>query len=161
MITLEVAIGTHRCTATLGDARFEAPVGTASLTTTELVSDPPLPEELTNAIGFATDHFEDLLRELPDAAVAERVVVSGPEVLAIAAVEVGGPPDLPIVLSRDAAEDVFRTLATEGSTDRSRNPGLPAHLVDTVVAGCCVLVALMRHLQLSTVWVESVTSDVP
>ena len=136
----------------LEGSSFVAPVGPHFLTEHELVSDPPRPEELTNAIGAMLDHLDDLVRETPgslDAAVS----ITGPEVRAIAAVEAGYMPDLPMVLSREAVEDVFRTLATEPSGDRRRNPGLSPDLVATVVGGCCIVVAIMRRLQLDTVTV--------
>jgi exopolyphosphatase/guanosine-5'-triphosphate,3'-diphosphate pyrophosphatase len=49
------------------------------------------------------------------------------------------------VLTRDAAEDVFRTLATESRADRIHNPGLEEARADVIVGGCCVLVALFRR----------------
>jgi exopolyphosphatase/guanosine-5'-triphosphate,3'-diphosphate pyrophosphatase len=49
-------------------------------------------------------------------------------------------------LTRDAAEDVFRTLATESRADRIHNPGLEEARADVIVGGCCVLVALFRRL---------------
>jgi exopolyphosphatase/guanosine-5'-triphosphate,3'-diphosphate pyrophosphatase len=50
------------------------------------------------------------------------------------------------VLSRGAAEDVFRTLATESRADRIHNPGLEEARADVIVGGCCVLVAIFREL---------------
>jgi exopolyphosphatase/guanosine-5'-triphosphate,3'-diphosphate pyrophosphatase len=52
-------------------------------------------------------------------------------------------------LRRDAVEDVFRTLATEPLADRVFNPGLPRDRAEIIVGGCCVLVAVMRRLQIS------------
>jgi exopolyphosphatase/guanosine-5'-triphosphate,3'-diphosphate pyrophosphatase len=49
------------------------------------------------------------------------------------------------VLTKDAAEDVFRTLATEARADRIHNPGLEEARADVIVGGCCVLVALLRR----------------
>tara|TARA_B100000953_G_scaffold153688_1_gene127051 strand:- start:210 stop:530 length:321 start_codon:yes stop_codon:yes gene_type:complete len=68
----------------------------------------------------------------------------------VAAVEIGLEPYDPqvidgFVLRRESAEDVFRTLATEGLEDRMHNPGLEAARADVIVAGCCILVAVMRH----------------
>ena len=52
-------------------------------------------------------------------------------------------------LTRAAAEDVFRTLATESRDERIANPGLEEARADVIVGGCCVLVAIMRHFDLS------------
>ncbi|MCU1360274.1 MAG: hypothetical protein JWN99_1563 [Ilumatobacteraceae bacterium] len=123
------------------------PVGIDTLAHDFLVSDPPRPEELTNAIGVVFDHFDDVVREIPEV-VGSDVHVAGAEGRAMADVEVGGPAPLPFVLTRDAAEDVFRTLATESHVQRARNPGLDPAVVRTIVAGCCAVVAVMRRLQL-------------
>jgi len=131
--------------------RHVIPVGAVTLTASELASDPPRPEELTNAIGTVVDHLDDMLRALPTATEAEAVDVVGDLATVIAAVEFGGAPPLPFRLPRAAAEEVFRTVATESSQDRARNPGLPASAVDTIVAACCILVAVMRHLHLEQV----------
>ena len=50
------------------------------------------------------------------------------------------------MLTHDAAEDVFRTLATESRADRLHNPGLEEARADVIVGGCCVLVAIFRQL---------------
>jgi exopolyphosphatase/guanosine-5'-triphosphate,3'-diphosphate pyrophosphatase len=131
--------------------RHVIPVGALTLTNAEFASDPPRPEELTNAIGTVVDHLEDMLRVLPGATEAEAVDIVGELATVIAAVEFGGPPPLPFRLPRAAAEDVFRTVATESSGERAHNPGLPATAVDTIVAACCILVAVMRHLHLEQV----------
>ena len=136
------------------DAEFVAPIGDESLTDDVIHSDPPRPEELTNAIGVMLDHLDDLVRERPDVAGA-RTSVTGIVAREIAAVELGHAPALPLTLTRDAVEDVFRTLATESSADRARNPGLSDEMVRTVVAGCCVTVAIMRRLHLEEIEVVS------
>ena len=48
-------------------------------------------------------------------------------------------------LTRAAAEDVFRTLATE-PRPTVHNPGLEPERADVIVGGCCVLVGIMRGL---------------
>jgi exopolyphosphatase/guanosine-5'-triphosphate,3'-diphosphate pyrophosphatase len=126
------------------------PVGSDLLGGEHLHSDPPRPEELTNAIGAVVDHVDDLVLERPDAIGAE-VEVFGRLAVAIAAVEHGGHPPLPFLLERAAAEDVFRTLATETARERRHNPGLADELVESVVAGCCIMVGLMRRLHLAQV----------
>ena len=133
------------------------PLGAVSLSNSELVSDPPRPEELTNAIGAVVDHLDDMLRALPAAADADAVGVVGDLATVIAAVEFGGDPPLPFALHRAAAEDVFRTVATEPSADRALNPGLPSGAVDTIVAACCIVVAIMRHLHLDQIEVGTPT----
>jgi exopolyphosphatase / guanosine-5'-triphosphate,3'-diphosphate pyrophosphatase len=135
-----------------GGSTFAVPCGVRSLGERHIHSDPPLPEELTNAIGEMMDHLEDAKRELPRLVNAVTVVVQGPIPVAIAAVEVGGPVEGPrFALARDAAEDVFRTVATENHADRRRNPGLPADLVSVIVGGCCALVGVIRGLHLDGV----------
>jgi exopolyphosphatase/guanosine-5'-triphosphate,3'-diphosphate pyrophosphatase len=131
--------------------RHVIPVGALTLSNAEFASDPPRPEELTNAIGTVVDHLDDMLRVLPSASEADEVDIVGELATIIAAVEFGGTPPLPFRLPRSAAEDVFRTVATESSGERALNPGLPAAAVDTIVAACCILVAVMRHLHLEQV----------
>ena len=57
-------------------------------------------------------------------------------------------------LTRDAAEDVFRTLATEARADRIHNPGLEEARADVIVAGCAILVTVFRHFGLETMLVS-------
>jgi len=134
------------------DSRFELPCGVFSLGARHIHSDPPLPEELTNAIGEMMDHVEDAKREIPGILDAALVTVDGPIPVAIAAVEVGAPVrGARFLLTRDAAEDVFRTLATENHDDRRHNPGLPADLVVPIVGGCCAVIGVIRGLQLDSV----------
>ncbi len=50
---------------------------------------------------------------------------------------------------------MFRALATEGRADRLANPGLDPDRVDTVLGTCCVVVAVMRRLQLPRLTFEA------
>jgi exopolyphosphatase / guanosine-5'-triphosphate,3'-diphosphate pyrophosphatase len=59
------------------------------------------------------------------------------------------------VLTRAAAEDVFRTLATETFAQRVHNPGLALERAGVIVAGCCLLVAIMRRLHLDHIIVST------
>lgn len=145
---LELRVDLHETDGAMLTRVF--PVGSEVVGGRHLITDPPRPEELTNAIGMVIDHLDDLVLERPDAIDAE-VEVTGTLAIAIAAVEHGGTPPLPFVLQRAAAEDVFRTLATESATERGLNPGLESHLVTSVVAGCCIMVGLMRRLHLPQV----------
>jgi exopolyphosphatase / guanosine-5'-triphosphate,3'-diphosphate pyrophosphatase len=134
-------------------------VGARRLTELEFTQDPPRPEELTNAIGRVVDDLEDVAREIPQLTKAARFIGVASTITVVAAVELGlaefSAEQLHgFELSRDAAEDVFRTLATERLADRVHNPGLPADRADVIVGGCCVLVAVMRKLQLDAITVS-------
>jgi exopolyphosphatase/guanosine-5'-triphosphate,3'-diphosphate pyrophosphatase len=128
------------------------PRGMRSLHRSHVTADPPLPQDLTNAIGDMLDHIDDALREVPHLARPDQVVMTGRIASVMAQVEIGADvAPAGFVLSRDAAEDVFRTLATEPTAQRRLNPGLPGELSDVVVAGCCAVVAVMRGLHLDSV----------
>lgn len=134
-------------------------VGSVRLTENELQHDPPQPEELTNAIGIASDLLDDVERELPGAEQHSTLVGIGGTITTIAAVEVGlstysAAKVHGTRLSRAAVEDVFRTLATEPLADRIHNPGLPRERADVIVGGCCVLVAAMRRWHITDVLVS-------
>jgi exopolyphosphatase/guanosine-5'-triphosphate,3'-diphosphate pyrophosphatase len=159
MTSLAVELGTTTTTFALdaaghalgADGALVIPCGVASMSAW-LSADPAPPEDLTNAIGEMVDHLDDVLRELPAAADAAEVTLRGEHAWAIAAVEAGAEPAAACFeLSRDAAEDVFRTVATERRAERAHNPGLPAELVDDIVGACCAVVAIMRTLQLERV----------
>jgi exopolyphosphatase/guanosine-5'-triphosphate,3'-diphosphate pyrophosphatase len=146
-----IRLGDEATVIDLDGQRHVMPLGAVTLSVTELTSDPPRPEELTNAIGAVVDHLDDMLRALPAAVEADDVGIVGDLANVIAAVEYGGNPPLPFLLGRAAAEDVFRTVATESSAERALNPGLPADAVGTIVGACCIVVALMRHLHLDVI----------
>ena len=117
------------------------------------INDPPKPEELSGAIQVARLHLDDIDRDHAIMGTAKSVVGVAGTITTIAAVEIGLEPYDPqiidgFVLSRRAAEDVFRTLATESLEMRKYNPGLEAARADVIVAGCCILVAVMRHWEL-------------
>jgi exopolyphosphatase / guanosine-5'-triphosphate,3'-diphosphate pyrophosphatase len=133
------------------DGVISVDIGSVRLTEAELHHDPPRPEELTNAIGIMTDHLDDVLREVPSVAGARTLVGVAGTITTIAAVELGLIDYRRELvhhfrLTRDAAEDVFRTLATEPMADRVHNPGLQPERADIIVGGCCILVAVMRKL---------------
>ena len=151
MNTVTVRLDDDATVVDLDGQQHVMPLGPVSLTSEAFSSDPPKPEELTNAIGAVVDHLDDMLRALPAAIDADGVGIVGEHATVIAAVEFGGDPPLPFSLGRAAAEEVFRTVATESSRERARNPGLPPDAVDTIVGACCIVVALMRHLHLDEV----------
>lgn len=150
MTTLHIDLGQTTCVVSDREsgARYQVPVGTDTLAGM-IAGDPPLPEELTNAIGLFMDHLEDVAREVPSATFADTIEVCGPGLQSLVDTEVGYPTGLPCEESRDALEEVFRTLATESALDRCHNPGLPAGEVHHVLGVCCALVAILRGLQAS------------
>ena len=151
------------------DDGWSMPMGGSLLSRTYLLSDPPRPEELSAALSVVEIHVDDLHRELPDLSTA--LATDGPLVLGlgavvtVAAIEIGlldddplnGDGDGPLQgfeLTREAVEDVFRTIATESRSDRAHNPGLPASRVDDAVGGCAVLVEVMRQLGVDSIVVS-------
>ena len=125
-------------------------IGCVRLTEKFLEHDPPQPEELTASISFTDTHLEDVVREVPAVAEARTLVGLAGTITTVAAVEIGlATYDRDAIhhfhLTRDAAEDVFRTLATEPLADRIHNPGLEEARADVIVGGCCVLVAIFRR----------------
>src|SRR5204862_7224325 len=110
---------------------------------------PPTAAELSRATSVASAHIEDVERELPAIADAVTLVGLAGTVTTVAAVEQGLPEyDRDrihhFVLTRAAAEDVFRTLATEERAERIHNPGLEEARADVIVGGAAILVAIMR-----------------
>jgi exopolyphosphatase/guanosine-5'-triphosphate,3'-diphosphate pyrophosphatase len=121
------------------------------LSETYLQSDPPAPEELHACIAVSTEHIKDVVRQLPGVVDAKTFVGLAGTVTTVAAVEIGlAEYDRDaihhFVLTHAAAEDVFRTLATESRADRIHNPGLEEARADVIVGGCCVLVSIFREL---------------
>jgi uncharacterized protein len=113
-------------------------------------ADPPTPQSLTNAIGAVTDDVDNLLREHPDIAERRSLELIGDEAWHLAVVERGRRPDDEVTrfpVGRDDLEDLFRTLATERRADRLHNPALRSDRVDTILAACCAVLAIMRRLQ--------------
>ena len=93
----------------------------------------------------------DVPRVVPGAADARTLVGLAGTITTIAAVEQGLPEYDPdrihhFHLTRGAAEDVFRTLATESAAQRAHNPGLEPGRVDVIVGGAIVLVSILRVL---------------
>jgi exopolyphosphatase / guanosine-5'-triphosphate,3'-diphosphate pyrophosphatase len=134
--------------------------GAVVITQRDFTSDPPPPAELTNAIGAVADDVEELTRSMPALLSSPRFVGTAGTFVTIAAVELGlmefdNNQLHGMTLTRDAAEDVFRTLAIESLSERVHNPGLPRDRADIIVAGCCIVVAIMRRLHLSDITIST------
>jgi exopolyphosphatase/guanosine-5'-triphosphate,3'-diphosphate pyrophosphatase len=125
-------------------------VGCVRMTERFLHHDPPLPEELSAALSIIEQHLDDALIALPAISSAGELVGLAGTIVTMAAVEIGLPAydrnaTHGFVLTKAAAEDVFRTLATEALRDRIHNPGLEEQRADVIVGGCCVAVAILRR----------------
>jgi exopolyphosphatase/guanosine-5'-triphosphate,3'-diphosphate pyrophosphatase len=134
------------------DGVVSVDVGCVRVTEKFLHQDPPAPEELSQALSVVRDHLDDVARELPSATEAPTLVGLAGTVTTVAAIELGLPEyDRDrihhFVLTRQAAEDVFRTLATEPRAQRVHNPGLEEGRADVIVGGAAVLVAVMRYFE--------------
>jgi exopolyphosphatase/guanosine-5'-triphosphate,3'-diphosphate pyrophosphatase len=146
-----VDIGGGSTEFSLADGAMSIDVGCVRLTEAYLESDPPAPEELHACIAVTTEHLKDVVRELPGVTEAATFVGLAGTVTTVAAVEIGlAEYDRDRIhhfrLTHAAAEDVFRTLATESRADRAFNPGLEEARADVIVGGCCVLVSIFREL---------------
>ena len=125
-------------------------IGCVRITEQYIHSDPPAPEELSQAISVVHAYLEDVEREVPQSLGARRLVGLAGTVTTMAAVEIGlqaydRDRIHHFVLTRAAAEDVFRTLATEARAARIHNPGLEEARADVIVGGAAILVTIMRH----------------
>lgn len=154
---LTVRIDDRRIEVTMtGGGEYSIPVGPTLLVDTALErADPPEPHMLTNALGLVQDHLDDLIIEAPSIAATPSVVATGDHALAMARVEIGAdvvPDDY--VLHRADADEVFRTLAVEPVADRRHNPGLDETHVESIIGTCCVILGIMRRLELSSIAVR-------
>jgi exopolyphosphatase/guanosine-5'-triphosphate,3'-diphosphate pyrophosphatase len=134
-------------------------VGCVRITEQFLHSDPPAPEELSNAVAVVSDLVADVPRVVPGASDAATLVGLAGTITTVAAIEQGLPEyDSERIhrfrLHKTAVEDVFRTLATESAAQRAHNPGLEPGRVDVIVGGVVVLVGILRVLGFDTVLVS-------
>lgn len=156
----EFAVGT---TESGLDAVYSADIGAASVTDQFFTGDPPTPGELSAALSVVELHLVDAQRELPHFGSYIQpggVVGIGGTITTMAAVEIGLEPYDPtqingFSLTIEAAEDVFRTLATESLEDRAFNPGLGKDRAGMIVGGSCVLIETMRHFGLAEIVVST------
>jgi exopolyphosphatase/guanosine-5'-triphosphate,3'-diphosphate pyrophosphatase len=142
----EFVVGTD-----LPEGLISVDVGCVRLTEAWLHGDPPRAEELSQAVHVVREHLADVTRAVPEVKAARTLVGVAGTVSTFAAVELGlAEYDRDRIhhfrLSRDAAEDVFRTLATEPVAQRRHNPGLEPGRVDVIVGGAVILVTVLRTL---------------
>jgi len=142
----EFSWGTGEC-----EASISLDMGCVRFSEKYLDHDPPRPEELLAALSVAEAFVDDVPQAIPKAAEARTFVGLAGTVTTAAAVEIGlATYDWDrihhFVLTKEAAEDVFRTLACESRADRVHNPGLEEARADVIVGGMCILVTIMRRL---------------
>jgi exopolyphosphatase / guanosine-5'-triphosphate,3'-diphosphate pyrophosphatase len=140
----EFVVGTHE-----PDGLVSVDTGSRRITEQYLHSDPPAPEELSEAMSVVRAHLSDVELAIPAVREAATLVGVAGTISTVAAVELGlAEYDRDRIhhfpLTRSAAEDVFRTLATEPADVRRHNPGLEPGRVDVIVGGTLVLVVIMR-----------------
>lgn len=150
----EFAFGVEQATSAMS-----LDIGCVRLTEKYIESDPPRPEELLACLSITEAHLDDVAREMPESTGAKTFVGLAGTVSSAAMVEIGLPEyDRDQVhhfrLTKEAAEDVYRTLATENREDRSHNPGLEPGRVDTIVGGMSILVRVMRYFGIEEVLVS-------
>ncbi len=155
--------------APLQDNTITIDIGYKSANDLYIPSDPPRPEELSAALSVVELHLDDVVRELNaersaddgrsafDMTVRDETIVGvGPIFVALAAVELGelSAEIDGFELTREAVEDVFRTIATESNEDRRFNPGLDPVWSEQIVGGACVVVEAYRCWDLDKVVVS-------
>jgi len=150
----EFAVGTERC-----EGVVSIDVGARVLTERYISSDPPRPEELLAVLSVVEAYVDDVVRDLPQITDVRRYIGLAGTVSTAAAVEIGlATYDRDrihhFVLTREAAEDVYRTLVTEPLEDRLHNPGLVPMRAEAIVGGITELVAIMRGLSIDELLVS-------
>jgi exopolyphosphatase / guanosine-5'-triphosphate,3'-diphosphate pyrophosphatase len=150
----EFVVGTDR-----PEASMSLNIGCVRITEAWLHSDPPAPEELSQAVHVVREYVADVAREVTGAKDARTLIGLAGTVTTVAAVELGLLEyDRDRIhhtrLSRESVEDVFRTLATESAEQRRHNPGLEPGRVDVIVGGVIILVTILRTLEFDEVLVS-------
>jgi hypothetical protein len=152
--TLIVRLDDHSTEVTMtGGATFTMPIGPLTLLEGPLErADPPSPAHLTNALGLVADHLDDIIIAAPSVTASMSVIAVGSHAEAMACVEIGDSR-IPAGyrLRRSDADEVFRTLAAEPVVDRRHNPGLDDEHVESIIATCCVILGIMRRLDLDSI----------
>jgi len=148
-LTIAILDRTVTVTVTGGDS-YELAIGPLSLLDGPLENaNPPSAIHLTNALGMVQDHFDDIIIEAPTIADTPSVVAIGNHAVVLAHVEVGKHALAPgYKLERAAADEVFRTLVAEPIGQRRFNPGIDEHHVASIIGTCCVILGIMRRLDL-------------
>jgi exopolyphosphatase/pppGpp-phosphohydrolase len=155
--SLFVAIGDDRVDISMiGGGEWTIPLGPQSLFDGVLEQrGKPSPSHLTNALGFIHDYFDDIIVMAPSVLATPAVTATGPHAAALARVELGGD-HVPTgyQLQRADADEVFRTLVAEPRAERLHNPWLAPNDVDTIIGTLCIVLAIMRRLDLGRLAIQ-------
>ncbi|MFT6291086.1 MAG: exopolyphosphatase/pppGpp-phosphohydrolase [Ilumatobacter sp.] len=160
-VSLLIAIGDREMTIEMiGGGTWTIPVGPVSLVEGELErSNRPAPEQLTNALGIVIDHLDDVVRDSPEMLNAPDVTFTGRHAVSFGRVELGDdalPADY--IVERRDADEVFRTLVAEPREERIHNPGLDPDDIETIIGVSCVVLAVMRRLELTQASIATVVA---
>lgn len=141
----EFAVGREEC-----EGALSVDIGCVRLSEKYIHHDPALPEELLACLSITEVHLDDVVREVPGASDAACFVGLAGTVSSVASVHLGLEAyDRDRIhhfeLSKDAAEAVFRDLATADHEERTDEPGMEPERADVIVAGCCILQAVFRY----------------
>ena len=141
----EFVVGT-----TEAEAAWSCDIGCVRLTEQWIEHDPARPEELVACLSVTEAHLDEVRLEVPGVADARTLVGLAGTVSCVAAVEIGlATYDRDQIhhfrLTKEAVEDVYRTLATEDRGERMANPGMEEARADVIVGGLSILVKVMRQ----------------
>lgn len=163
LVTVDIGQDSTELAAGLDSGAISAlslPIGASTITAAHLLSDPPDPAELSAALSVVELYLDDVVRERPElaAAIADSTIVGMGTIRFVAEVELGvadGDEIDGYVLERDAAEELFRAVATESHADRAFNPGLRPEHVGWIVGAMCILLEFMRRFGVDEIRVST------
>jgi hypothetical protein len=162
---LMVDVADRSLTFTMGSiGPHHVPIGPLSLTDLSAIPsgdcELPSPVALSNALGAVHDHLDDVLIAAPEMRSPSVVTARGAHVVSLARVEHGSdrlPADYR--LSRSGADEVFRTVVGEMPAERVHNPGLDPSRVHTIIPTCCIVLGVMRGLELDQIRIDPTTGS--
>ncbi len=137
------------------DAVRSLDVGCVRVSERFLTSDPPTPEQVSEARAFVADLLATAGRAEPAFSRAATLVGLAGTVAALAAIAQGlqrydRQRVHHYLLARDTVEGLLASLASQSTSDRRRRPGVEPERADVIVGGTVVLAELMRQFQFDT-----------
>lgn len=161
---LSMHIGPKRCTFTCNGQCWQMEYGSGQVISEHIVSDPPLPEELSAALSVVELYVDDLKRSDFFSTVSSTSTITlGGEGLELAAVEVGDSRMAAEMVGHkitiEALEEVFRCLVTESQDQRKHNPGLSEPMVNSILGVSVIAVEVARQLEVEELVVGELELD--